>query len=353
MRASSVPREKQSGNRASPPTAAAFRTLADEFERRTSGERSSRTTRPRSPKRWRVRSVERHGRHPQGVAEGARRAGAQSPELLGGSADLTGSNLTDFPGCGAVRGGAVGRAPHQLRRARIRHGRRDERYRAARRLHPVRRHLPDLQRLQPQRDPHGRVDEAARHPCLHPRFDRPRRRRTDAPARRARSESAPDPQPRRLAPMRRGGNGGRLDPVARTDRPTLRAPAVAAEPAGTGQVRRAGRRYSTRRLRAERPRARCRHPPRHRVRSVSGDGRAGTAGRRGHSDPGRLAAVFDGVRPSGPRLPRGVSRPRHGRASASKPASPAGGASTAAARRSASTPSASPRRRRRSTDTSA
>ena len=29
------------------------------------------------------------------------------PELLGGSADLTGSNLTDFPGCGAVKGGSV------------------------------------------------------------------------------------------------------------------------------------------------------------------------------------------------------------------------------------------------------
>ncbi|MEN9483819.1 MAG: hypothetical protein RJB37_1699 [Pseudomonadota bacterium] len=29
------------------------------------------------------------------------------PELLGGSADLTGSNLTDFPGCGAVTGGHV------------------------------------------------------------------------------------------------------------------------------------------------------------------------------------------------------------------------------------------------------
>jgi transketolase len=30
------------------------------------------------------------------------------PELLGGSADLTGSNLTDFPGCGAVRAGKPG-----------------------------------------------------------------------------------------------------------------------------------------------------------------------------------------------------------------------------------------------------
>ena len=32
----------------------------------------------------------------------------QTPEMLGGSADLTGSNLTDFPGCGAVRGGEAG-----------------------------------------------------------------------------------------------------------------------------------------------------------------------------------------------------------------------------------------------------
>ena len=32
----------------------------------------------------------------------------QIPELLGGSADLTGSNLTDFPGCGAVRAGEAG-----------------------------------------------------------------------------------------------------------------------------------------------------------------------------------------------------------------------------------------------------
>ncbi len=30
------------------------------------------------------------------------------PEMLGGSADLTSSNLTDFPGCGAVRGGEKG-----------------------------------------------------------------------------------------------------------------------------------------------------------------------------------------------------------------------------------------------------
>ena len=69
-------------------------------------------------------------------------------------------------------------------------------------LHPVRRHLPDLQRLQPQRDPHGGADEAARHPRLHARLDRPRRRRPDAPDDRARGVAAPDPEPRRLAPVR-------------------------------------------------------------------------------------------------------------------------------------------------------
>ena len=40
----------------------------------------------------------------QAIAELA----ARVPELLGGSADLTASNLTDWPGCGAVRGGEPG-----------------------------------------------------------------------------------------------------------------------------------------------------------------------------------------------------------------------------------------------------
>ncbi len=39
--------------------------------------------------------------------------GPALPELIGGSADLTGSNLTDFPGCGAVKGGSFeGRHVH-------------------------------------------------------------------------------------------------------------------------------------------------------------------------------------------------------------------------------------------------
>ena len=127
---------------------------------------------------------------------------AALPELLGGSADLTGSNLTNTKHTPALRFDADGspqarrerprRPAHQLRRARVRHGRGDERRRPARRLHPLRRHLPHLQRLQPQRDPDGGADEAARDPRLHPRLDRPRRGRADAPVGRARGVAAAD-----------------------------------------------------------------------------------------------------------------------------------------------------------------
>ena len=79
------------------------------------------------------------------------------PELLGGSADLTGSNLT------------AGKASVPLRRGQwgnhINYGVREfgmsahhERHRAARRLHSVRRHLPHLLRLQPQRRAHVGAD---------------------------------------------------------------------------------------------------------------------------------------------------------------------------------------------------
>ena len=79
------------------------------------------------------------------------------PEMLGGSADLTGSNLTegkDMARCARRRW----RQLHQLRGARVRHERRDERHRAARRICGVRRHLSDVLRLQPQCRAHGRAD---------------------------------------------------------------------------------------------------------------------------------------------------------------------------------------------------
>jgi transketolase len=91
---------------------AAYRTahpaLAAEFERRMAGD---------LPVDWAqtlAATLDRFGHGTEAVA--SRKASQQVlgliaprvPELLGGSADLTASNLTDFPGCGAVRGGEAG-----------------------------------------------------------------------------------------------------------------------------------------------------------------------------------------------------------------------------------------------------
>ena len=73
--------------------------------------------------------------------------------MLGGSADLTHSNLT-------LTKGQVSLAPQEFGGTYIRYGirefgmsRGDERHRAARRLRPLRRHVPDLLRLRARRDP--------------------------------------------------------------------------------------------------------------------------------------------------------------------------------------------------------
>ncbi|MGM9490490.1 transketolase [Ideonella sp. YS5] len=82
--------------------------LAAEFERRITG------TLPTSFHETALALMARQGQSTDGVA--TRKASQQAlavlapaiPELIGGSADLTGSNLTDFPGCGAVRAGQAG-----------------------------------------------------------------------------------------------------------------------------------------------------------------------------------------------------------------------------------------------------
>ncbi len=82
--------------------------LAAEFERRMFGDL------PRDFEATRLAVLNTFGQSRDSIA--SRKASQQVlaalapklPELLGGSADLTGSNLTDFPGCGAVRGGEKG-----------------------------------------------------------------------------------------------------------------------------------------------------------------------------------------------------------------------------------------------------
>jgi transketolase len=82
--------------------------LAAEFERRMAGEL------PRDFDVTLLAAMSEFGASQEAIA--SRKASQKVlallapkvPELLGGSADLTGSNLTDFPGCGAVRGGEKG-----------------------------------------------------------------------------------------------------------------------------------------------------------------------------------------------------------------------------------------------------
>ena len=84
------------------------------------------------------------------------------PELLGGSADLTGSNNTLFKRRSHPHARGLLRQLHPLRRARIRDDRRDERHRPARRVHSLRRHVPRVLGLRAQRRPPGVPDGSAR-----------------------------------------------------------------------------------------------------------------------------------------------------------------------------------------------
>ena len=87
---------------------AAFPALADEFARRMKGDL------PHDFEETLLATISQFGQSRETLA--SRKASqkvltllaTKLPELLGGSADLTGSNLTDFPGCGAVRGGQSG-----------------------------------------------------------------------------------------------------------------------------------------------------------------------------------------------------------------------------------------------------
>ena len=85
---------------------------------------------------------------------------------------------------------AAGQLP-AFRRARIRDERDRQRRRAARRAHPLHRHVPHVLRLRAQRRADVGADEAAQHLRLHARLDRPRRGRSHPPVGRARGEPAP------------------------------------------------------------------------------------------------------------------------------------------------------------------
>ena len=125
------------------------------------------------------------------------------PELLGGSADLTGSNLTNWKAAKPVRVNAEGQAAGNY----VNYGVREFGMSAAINgiaLHggfkAVRRHVPDVLRLQPQRAARRRADESAVDLRVHARLDRSRRRRPDPPVDRTRREPASDSAPASVAP---------------------------------------------------------------------------------------------------------------------------------------------------------
>ena len=188
-------------------------------------------------------------RDAQGFATGDRSAradAARADRRVSGSDRLGVHQLVGKP-----RGNAKGRRQlRQFRRARIRDERHCQWACAARRIHSLCRDLSDLFRLRAQRGSHGSADEASLDLRLHPRFDRPGRRRTDASVGRARGLPATDPEPRCLAALRYGRIGRGME---RSDRPRRRArvPSFHA-PGRTVQRprRRADRSDSPRRLRA-------------------------------------------------------------------------------------------------------
>ena len=145
-----------------------------------------------------------------------------TPELIGGSADLTGSNLTLVKGMGSGQRREFLRPLHPLRRARARHDRRRQRHRAAWRPDPVYRHVLRVHRLHAPGDPHRRDHPRARHPRADPRFHRPRRGRPDPPADRTSGQPARHAASACLPPGRRNRGGGMLgtgDPPQRRPQP--------------------------------------------------------------------------------------------------------------------------------------
>ncbi len=164
---------------------------------------------------------------------------AALPELLGGSADLTGSNLTNTKSTPALRFGraranVVKTEDGQIGR-HINYGVREFGMAAIMNgvalhggLHPLRRHLHDLQRLQPQRHPHGRADDASASSMCSRTTPSAWAKTAHAPAHRARRQPAPDSGPGRVAPCRHRRNRRGLDawPWPRRQRPTR----LAAEP---------------------------------------------------------------------------------------------------------------------------
>ena len=138
--------------------ASAHPELAREFERRMRGE---------LPADWtRDRKQALAAGHAQQAPQATRQSSQATLNVIGaanaGAVRRLGrpDRLQQHPAQGprAIHAEGCERQLSALRRARIRHDRGHERHRAARRLHPLRRHLSDLLRLRAQCGAHGGAD---------------------------------------------------------------------------------------------------------------------------------------------------------------------------------------------------
>ena len=277
---------RRRGTTSSPHYAKAFPAEAAEFKRRMAGD---------LPANWAEHAAEGHRgrqrqgrdhRHPQGLADRHQRPGpgaARVPRRFRRPDRLQPDQLDGLQA--RLRQGA--RQLHLLRRARVRHVAHHERHGAARRPAALRRHLPDVLGIRPQRPAHVGADEAARDLRLHPRLHRPGRRRPDPPAGRADRHAAHDPQHGssgvpaiRSKPWSPGPQASR-----RSNGPSCllcRARICPSRPATPRPIAEHRARAATC---CPTPGSRQGHHHRHRLRSRAGHGGPGRAGRRRH--PGR------------------------------------------------------------------
>ena len=178
------------GRRASTPTPRRIPDLAAEFRRRLGGRAARRAGTPTS------RRTRPGPRSPRGTPARtrSRRSRRTLPELFGGAADLSESNLTDVKGEPNFSADEPGR--------NLRFGVREHAmggiangiaYHGG--FIPYVRHVPQVQRLHARLGPAGRAVRAPRHLRLDARLGRARRGRPDPPAGRALRGAPRDPEP--------------------------------------------------------------------------------------------------------------------------------------------------------------
>ena len=169
------------------------------------------------------------------------------PELIGGSADLAGSNLTIWSGSRGIQSDADGNyiyfGVREFGMAAIANGLA---------LHgafkTICRDLFDVLGLRAQRVAHGGVDEHSQYFYFYPRLGWPRRRWSHPSAGRATREFAADSAHGGVAAMRCGGVGGGVAAGVSIHRATVRADFLATKSRASNANRAANRCDSARRL---------------------------------------------------------------------------------------------------------